>query len=140
MHFALAALLLLVNQIEDQAHDPAAVAAAASELRQALLVLKQDPISRLSLPLELELERVVSIRAAALLRNVSVDSIARHFAAYIVRTGNKVRGIKLKHVLDLGSEMPRLPQPRRKNPVALRKRRTGQGAEAAMTPVVQEAP
>src|SRR5262249_59843368 len=112
---------VLIGGIEDQAHDPAAVGAAASELRQALLTVKNDPVARLGLPLELELERVVSIHIAAVLRNVSVDTIVGHFAPYIVRTGNKVRGIKLKYVLDLASEMPRLPQPRRKKspPVTL---------------------
>jgi hypothetical protein len=127
---AATALLLLIAQLEEQATDPAAVATVAAELRSALEAAQRDPVHRLELPLELELERIVSVRTAAVLRNVSVDSIIRHFGSYIVRTGNKVRGIKLKYVLDLATDVPRQPQPRRKRSrlVAPRKRRFGQGS------------
>jgi hypothetical protein len=127
---AVTALLILISQLEERATDPAAVAVVAAELRTAVETIRRDPISKLHLPLELELERIVSVRAAALLRNVSMDSIIRHFAPYIVRTGNKVRGIKLKYVLDLAGDAPRLPQPRRKKNALSppRKRRFGQGS------------
>jgi hypothetical protein len=108
---AVTALLLLISQLEEQATDPAAVAEVAAELRAAVEVMQRDPIHKLQLPLELELERIVSVRTAGILRNVSMDSIIRHFAPYIVRTGDKVRGIKLKYVLGLASDAP---QPRRK--------------------------
>jgi hypothetical protein len=127
---AVTALLLLIAQLEERSTDPAAVAAIATELRAAVAAIQCDPIHQLHLPLELELERIVSVRTAAILRNVSTDSIIRHFGPYIVRTGNKVRGIKLKYVLDLAGNVPQLPKPRRKkNPLALpRKRRIGQGS------------
>jgi hypothetical protein len=129
MRIALAALLLLVNQIDEQAADPVAVAAAASELREALTALKSDPVVKLGLPIELELERIVSIRTAALLRNVSVDSIIRHFQQFIIYTGGN-RGLRLKHALGLDPGAPRLPKPRRKTAVPPRKRRFGQGAKS----------
>jgi hypothetical protein len=128
---AVTALLLLVSRLEEQATDPVAVAEVTAELRSAIQAAQRDPIQRLGLPLELELERVVSMRTAAILRDVSIDSIARHFAQYIVRTGDKVRGIKLKYVLGLASEdVPQLPSPRRKKTplTGPRKRRLGQGA------------
>jgi hypothetical protein len=127
---AVTALLLLITQLEERSTDPAAVAAVATELRAAVEAIQRDPIHRLHLPLELELERIVTVRTAAILRNVSMDSIVRHFGPYIVRTGNKVRGIKLKYVLDLASDVPQLPQPRRKRKrlVPPRKRRIAQGS------------
>jgi hypothetical protein len=135
---ATASLLTLIGQLEQAAADPAAVAVVATELRAALKALQRDPVHQLCLPLELELERIVSVRTAAILRNVSTDSITRHFAPYIVRTGNKVRGIKLKYVLDLASDAPQLPKPRRKKHTLIppRKRRTGQRgcASAAAMP------
>jgi hypothetical protein len=136
---AVAALLLLIAQLEERATDPAAVAEVATELRAAVEAIQNDPIHRLHLPLELELERIVSVRTAGILRNVSVDSIIRHFGPYIIRTGNKVRGIKLKYVLDLASDVPQLPKPRRKKSphVPPRKRRFGQGSpkkEASIAP------
>jgi hypothetical protein len=133
---AVAALLLLISQLEEQATDPAAVAEVAAELRAAVEVMQRDPIHKLQLPLELELERIVSVRTAGILRNVSMDSIIRHFAPHIVRTGDKVRGIKLKYVLGLASDAPRPPQPRRKkhNLIPPRKRRTGQGSPKGATP------
>jgi hypothetical protein len=127
---ATAALLLLIAQLEEQVSNPTAVATMAKELRAAVQAIERDPVNQLRLPLELELERIVSVRTAAILRNVSMDSIIRHFGPYIVRTGNKVRGIKLKYVLDLAGNVPQLPKPRRKkNPlVSPRKRRIGQGS------------
>jgi hypothetical protein len=138
MSLATAALLLLIAQLEEQGSDPTAVAATASELRAAVRAIERDPINQLRLPLELELERIVSVRTAAILRNVSVDSIVRHFAPLIVRTGNKVRGIKLKYVLDLGSEIPTLPAPRRKKHTLVppRKRRIGQGSPKKGAPEI----
>jgi hypothetical protein len=138
---ATASLLTLIGQLEQAAADTAAVAVVATELRAALKALQRDPVHQLRLPLELELERIVSVRTAAILRNVSTDSITRHFASYIVRTGNKVRGIKLKYVLDLASDAPQLPKPRRKKLTLIppRKRRTGQRRCAAAN-AMPEAP
>ena len=129
---AVTALLLLVAQLEERATDPTAVAEVAAELRSAIQAAQQDPVQRLGLPLELELERIVSVRTASILRDVSTDSIVRHFGSYIIRTGNKTRGIKLKHVLGLaGDASPHLPPSRRKKSqsVPARKRRFGQGSK-----------
>jgi hypothetical protein len=128
---AVTALLLLIAQIEERAHDPTVVAEAANELRQALLVAEQDPVGRLNLSTAIELERIVPLSVAALLRGVSVDTIARHFSEYIILTGTKTRGIRIKHVLQLGEDSPQLPRPRcKKIPLAPpRKRRFGQGSQ-----------
>jgi hypothetical protein len=129
MSLAVTALLLLIAQVEEHAHDPMAVAETANQLRQALLVAEQDPLGRLNLSTAIELERIVPLSVAALLRGVSVDTIARHFKAHIILTGSKMRGIRIKHVLELGEDTSRLPSPRRKRTqlVTPRKRRFGQG-------------
>jgi hypothetical protein len=127
MSLGVTALLLLVTRLEDAPHDPAAVAAIAREFRDSLLAVERDPVQRLGLPLELELERVVSLRTAAILRDVSIDTMARHFTREIVRTGGKVRGLKLKHALGLDANVPELPRPRAKRrPFPPRKRRTAE--------------
>jgi hypothetical protein len=135
VQFVISTLMLLLAELEERALDPEAVAEVVAKLRQALIALRNSPIAKLGLPLELELERIVSVRTAALLRDVSMDSIVRHFGDHIVRTGGKIRGLKLKHVLDLAPETPRLPQPRRKKHALVppRRRRFGQGAKITET-------
>jgi len=112
--------------------NPTAIAAVATELRPAFEATRRDPVARLGLPLALELERIVSIRTAAILRDVSLDTIAKHYKKHIVTTGGKVRGIKLKYVLDLVDDLPSLPRSRAKRKVLARKRRFGQGAKRAI--------
>jgi len=105
-------------------------------LRQALLVAEQDAVGRLNLSTTIELERIVPLSVAALLRGVSVDTIARHFKGHIILTGSKMRGIRIKHVLELGENTSQLPSPRRKRTplVAPRKRRFGQGSTKGKVP------
>jgi hypothetical protein len=140
---AVTAFLLLLARVEDPAvqADPVGIAAVAAELRPAFEATQHDPVTRLGLPLALELERIVSIRTAAILRDVSVDSITRHYNQHIITTGGKVRGIKLKYVLDLVDDLPPLPRGRAKRKMLMRKRRFGQGAKRSIAAAVMpEAP
>jgi hypothetical protein len=146
MPFAVAALLLLINQLEtpETITDPVAIAATAAEMRTSLEAMARDPVQRLGLPLQLELERIVSVRTAALLRDVSVDTIKKYFKQYLVKTGDgdKMIGIRLKHALSLAEESISLPPSRAKRkPPQARKRRVGQGAKSVTPPsAMPEAP
>jgi hypothetical protein len=137
--------LALINQGRAPAviKDPIALEIVFDKLESTLVAASNDPIARLNLPIQLELERTVPIKTAALLRGCSPDSITRHYGKFITRVGNKVRGIKLKYLFDLTDEpMPPLPPTRAKRrPPQVRKRRFGQGAkQTAATTEMPEGP
>jgi hypothetical protein len=52
-------------------------------------------------PTWVELERVVSLRQAAQLKGISVDTLKRRYAHLIINLSPRRRGMKLKHALGL---------------------------------------
>jgi hypothetical protein len=123
--FAGVCLLPLLGQLDQQIADPTIdrqeLRLAVAELRTLVIDQKKNPVAKLGLPLELELERLVSLPAAALLMDVSEDTLERHLGKYIVNIGPKRRGMRLKHALML--EPVRLPLQRRKRKAATQPRR-----------------
>jgi hypothetical protein len=52
-------------------------------------------------PSWLELERVISLKEAADLKSISVDTLKRCYSRYIIDLSPRRRGMKLKHALAL---------------------------------------
>jgi hypothetical protein len=49
----------------------------------------------------LELERVITLKHAAKLKSISVDTLKRRYPHLIIKLSPRRRGIKLKHALGL---------------------------------------
>ena len=49
----------------------------------------------------IELERVITLKEAADLKSLSVDTLKRRYSRYIINLSPRRRGIKLKHALGL---------------------------------------
>jgi hypothetical protein len=116
-------LLPLFGQLDQQITDPTIdrqeLRLAVAELRDIINGMADNPVSILRLPIELELERIVSIPAAALLLDVSEDSVERHLGKFIINLGPKRKGIRLKYALWLHAPADSMPRPRRKRKPAL---------------------
>jgi hypothetical protein len=52
-------------------------------------------------PSWIELERIVTLQEAARMKSLSIDSVRRHYAKWIVKLSPRRRGIKLRHVLGI---------------------------------------
>jgi len=139
--FAGVCLLPLLGQLDQQLADLTIdrpeLRLAVAELRTIVIDQQKNPVAKLQLPLALELERLVSIPAAALLLDISEDSVERHLGKYIVNIGPKRRGIRLKHALMI--EPVKLPNQRRKRKVATLPRRARAGSKRT-TDAMAEAP
>jgi hypothetical protein len=143
MPFAGVCLLPLLGQLDQQLADPTIdrqeLRLSVAELRTIVIDQQKNPVAKLGLPLELELERLVSLPAAALLMDVSEDTLERHLGKYIVNIGPKRRGMRLKHALMI--EPVRLPTQRRKRKVATQPRRAApKRVSKRITDAMAEAP
>ena len=57
---------------------------------------------RYQLPLELELERIITLREAHDISGLSPDAWRNNYPDLIIRLSPRRQGIKLKHVLSVG--------------------------------------
>jgi hypothetical protein len=100
------ALLAIAGQLELVADDPEAVSALSGRL--AKLATDSDLIAasghpRVELPLELQLERFLSLDQAAALSGVSPDTWRRRYPDKIKRLSPRRVGIKLRDVIAIGT-------------------------------------
>jgi hypothetical protein len=57
---------------------------------------------RFQLPTELQGEQIISLRAAAEISGLSIDTWKRNHAALIIRLSPRRVGVRLKHALGVG--------------------------------------
>jgi hypothetical protein len=95
------ALLALAGRFQSAANNPELVVALSGKLAKLAALPDFAPNRAIEVPLELQLERIVSLEQAAELSGLSPDTWRRRFPEKIKRLSPRRVGVKLREALML---------------------------------------
>jgi hypothetical protein len=76
---------------------------APVKIRAGPVTTRAGPARGRFTPSDFEMERIVSLNDAAMISGLSKDTIKRHYRSWICQLSTRRIGMKLKHVLAIGS-------------------------------------